>query len=1094
MANNIIQKRSALYLKIPFVYGRVCSNDIYKGYDIEIKDIDSSGFYLCSVPSVDPRMRKNYRPYDILPAKDEETVEKIRKELDIILDNEGYFSTLNENDKPIVENIRRIFKHQRDRVIELYRYFYQPINLAEKEIAKQFLILIFDKIKKQFDLLAVIGLGEDIEFNNELDDIIDEVMSFDQIQHTSFEIEFLQTDFTSQLKNAFILLNMSSDPIFINFHLQRLENIINSLELKNIPNYEPIITAYIFIHLNETGYQINYNDLIGIKHNEIIRPSNDNPEYIINILYKLKFLNEKGKDIEYYKGKVEYYIHKIITYLGIEIVPSVKRIRDISHIKRKPIPKTINKKLLLLPDPIKLYIKEPITWYIKDKIENKINNSVSPQIYKNLLSYFDGNSQALKGCKKTSDEYKLYIQPFIKEYTDRIDQTELLVKEKLKVHSNLIKNLKSPDKNHIKQAMKEIIKDKINSANIQEKENKILQLLLTNFDNIDKIYSLIGNPEYYDVIKKYLVEYESLLNNAIQLNNKIGELAFREKIDRELVIRSNMNNVVKEIKNEYRKKLHDNEILYKDDLIMMQKLEFQNFKNDKDEKRIQNKLIKELREKYKSDINKNINTKVKTEVLKNLNIISGYTDNETNLIKYQLMLNKEFKSYANEPFDYEKYIQTFIKEFVSKRFHNKLNLNLNLLRNSSKQDINIKQKSINTNKTNIDKIFEKLDILGNEFRKVTINEMIKERDTIKNTLNKNEISQDIKVLTKAINEIEILIYKQHKLETIIKERKMYENDKKILVKLVHDLDILIYEEFELMVIKELQKKFTNFNRYDADLIKFINQKIPKEYKNKLELDVIKCYTDNEIKYKNEVLKIKESFNIKENEIKETLGKSKSIETIKQEKGILIGSMNYKLYSAILLSLNAIAGYSLKDTNLIKYQLLIHEQYQKKKDTDLNKFIEKNIPKDYHKTLKYNIISIKKYTKFDISYKREILKIKGLFMGKEKSLRKELDKTKSKSKSKSKKVNMFNHFLDIKKSQVETDLVNCIKNSKDYTSKEKEFLLKNIYKIKDITAIKQLKLNSIEDTNESKLIQHLIKYHSLYKIKIIEIAKMIRAKI
>lgn len=1143
MVSTLIQKRNALYLKIPFIYGIVCSNDIYKGYQVEITDIESTGFYVCRVmQAFNQRVYKNYRPHDVLPDnRDQGTVEKIRSELDIVLNNQGYFSTLNDNDIIIVEKLRSIFRGKG--VTELFRYFYNPVDYNEKEIGKQFLTLIFEKIKKQFDNLAIIGMGEDIDLDDQLDDIMDEVMSFDQIQHTSTEVEYLPTEINRILRNALVLLNLPSDALFVNLHSQRLENIIQASDKIDINTYKPapMVVAYIFVHLNESGSQINYDDLIGIKTSELPKVGNDNPTPIIYITSKFGIIKEHDKE------NVEYYISIIIDHLGITIVPPVIRKRVIAPIKRKPIQKTVNKTILLLPQPIKEYIKEPILWYIKDKIKTKIDNYVSPQIYKDLLSYFNGNRSALRMYPKSSENYTLYIQPFIKEYTDRIDNTEQLVKDKLKVHSNLIKNLKSPEKNDIKNAIKELIKEKINSSILQEKENKILNILLANFDNTEKIYSLIGNPNYYDVIKKYLIEYENALNGAIQLNNKIGELAFRETINREIVVKSNMNKVIKELKNEYRKKLQDNEILYEKDLKDLQSMEFNNFKNSGIENQLQAKVVKELREKYKSNLNKKINVKVNTEILKNLNVISGYTDSDTQLIKYQLMLNKEYKSYSNENFDYKKYIQEFIEGtdedkkkpieesiggFVPKRYQNKLNLNE--LKKLSKQEIKIKQRNIDQNEKELNLLEKQISVL--------------QVDSMKNRLNKIKSPKSKKIMNSAITELQ----KQLEKLNYIKDLKIPN-----IKDLIERFDQLLYEKYEMIIINELQKVFTNFKKYDKELIQRIYKVLPisttekilknlyvkfpsnlNEYeisilksakielamtnKNKAQmktfidkllglsksdilkieeetkhrsnllsnLDFIKSYTNDEIQYKTEIIKIKESFDKKEKSIIKALPIPKNIETIKQEKGILKTSMNYKLYTAILLSFNSIIGYSLKDTNTIKYQLLIHEE--SKKGTDLNKFIAKNIPKEYHNKL--NVNSIKKYTKFDIAYKNEILKIKGLFTNKEKNLRKELTKSKSKSKTKSKKLDLFEHLLNIKKVQVEIDITNCIKNSKHYTKKEKEFFSKNIYKIKDLIAIKQLRLNTIEDTNESKLIKHLIQYHQLYRSKVMDIAKIIRSKI
>lgn len=1055
MVNPIIQKVSALYLKIPFMYGVVCCNDMYKGYDIEIVDIDSNGFYSTRImQSVNQRLYKNYRPQDVLPSnKDQNTIEKIKNELDIILNNQGYFNTLNEKDIPIVERIRSVFKGKN--VTELYNYLYNPVNEIQKEIGKQFLVLMFEKIKKQFEMFDIIEDNNYID--NEIDIAVDELMSFDQLQHTSDEIEFLDTELTRKLKNALVLLNMPSDALFVNLHSQRLENTIKGSEI-NVISYEPIVVAYIFIHLNESGSQINYSDLIGIKNNEFIRSGNDNTKSIIDIMIKLGFLDPKEQD------NVEYYKNKIIDYLGIVIVPPVTRVRKIAQVKRKPIQKTINKKILLLPQPIKEYIKEPILWYIKDKIKDKISMSVSSQIYKDLLNYFNGDTKALKKYPKTSENYITYIQPFIKEYTDRIDNTEQLVKDKLKVHSNLVKNLKSPEKNDIKQAIKEIIKDKIKSSVLQEKENKILTLLLENFDNTEKVYSLIGNPEYYDIIKNYLKDYENALNGAIQLNNKIGEIAFRERIDHELVVKSNMDKVIKQVKNEYIQKLHDNELLYHQDLSDIRVKTFKNFKNTGTELELQNKEIKELREIYKKKI-ENGNTKVKKEIVKNLNVISGYKEYETQLINYQLMINKQFKTYSNEQFDYNTYIQGFIQTFIPDRFYNKLKVDV--LKKLSKQEIKIKQKIINGDQNEFNILYKQIGVLQMEYMKNRVND-------IKSPTSK-------KIINKVIPELELQFQKLKDLESI---KTLNIRD------LLERLNELIYERYEMIVIQELQKVFTNFHKYDKELKKFINENIPKEFHNRLNLDSIKNYTDDEMKYKMEVLKIKESFDKKEKSIKQALPKSKSIETIKEnikkEKGITKGSKNYRLYSAILLSFNTIIGYSLKDTNTIKYQLELHKESQK--GTDLNKYIAKNIPKEYHNKL--NVNSIKKYTKFDIAYKTEILKIKGLFTSKQKEIRKEL----SKSKTKSKKVDLFEHLLTIKKVQVETDIVNCIKNTKGYTKQEKEYLLTNIYKIKDLIAIKQLRLDVTENENQKKLIGDLIEYHRLYRSKIMEIAKIIRSKI
>lgn len=476
MALNLIQKVNALYQKIPFRFGYIIKG-IYKGYQCEIVDLTSRNNYTVQVNFT----RVNLNPDQVLPAIEEKV--KINKQLQELKRKE-YF------DDPIAQQVLTITGGNVDKLYELM--------YSSNVIGLNFLILIFDKIKKQFE-------EEDIKEiqDFELQEEIDYETTFEQLVNLNSNVaEYFDDPVSHAVLNCVNLLQLSNTSNFVNSHSIEIQN-----REKNLINYNRredlhlLVTGYLFIFLNQLNCQIDNNLLrsLGIK----IRP-NDNPETIIKVLEFFDFIKKNQDD------KINNFILQLEKIDGIERIHPINiKIRS-DFIGNGPYPIKFKEPSynVILPLPVKKAIEEPIRHYILQKIKDKIKKTKITEELK-ALKILEKNFLSSKRTSEFIKARKVYGKYF-KEYYHELKQRQKVVENKVNEVN------KKPIPTIIKDKIKnEIIK---NMKNAKKTEYKILENLANNFDDR---YILTGNPDYYKIIEPYLIKYNQLLSEKVNKGKKI---------------------------------------------------------------------------------------------------------------------------------------------------------------------------------------------------------------------------------------------------------------------------------------------------------------------------------------------------------------------------------------------------------------------------------------------------------------------------------------------------------------------------------------------------------------------------------------------
>lgn len=497
MALNLIQKVNALYQKIPFRFGYVLKG-IYKGYQCEIVDLTSRGNYTVSVNFT----RINLNPDQVLPTIEEKS--KINKQLQDLKRKEYL-------DDPIAQEVLSVTEGN---IEKLYELMY-----SNDRIGLNFLILIFEKIKKQFEET---GITEIQEFESE--EQVDYEATFEQLVNLNSNVaEYFDDPISHSLLNCVNLLQLTNTANFINSHSIEIQN-----REKNLLNYNRrehlhlLITAYLFIFLNQLNCQIDNNLLrsLGIR----IRP-NDNPETIIKVLEFFDFI-KKNKD-----DQINNFILQLEKIDGIERIHPVNiKIRS-DFIGNGPYPRKFKQPSynVILPLPIKKAIEEPIRHYILEKIKNKIKKTKITEELK-ALKILEKNFL----LSKRSSEFikaRIFYHKYFKEYYHELKQRQKIVENKV--------YYKKPIPTVIKNKIKEELIKKMKKTLKSTKEYKVLEHLANNFDDR---YILTGNPDYYKIIEPYLIKYNQLLSEKIKkekkIDTKLFQLLVKLKDDTMLFIRS----------------------------------------------------------------------------------------------------------------------------------------------------------------------------------------------------------------------------------------------------------------------------------------------------------------------------------------------------------------------------------------------------------------------------------------------------------------------------------------------------------------------------------------------------------------------------
>jgi uncharacterized protein YlzI (FlbEa/FlbD family) len=475
----VIQKINALFQKIPFRFGIIVSG-IYKGYYGEIVDLTSTNTYVVSVNF----FKINLNPDQIIPEPIEKS--KINKELQDLMKYQEY----KENE--VAQEIISVTQGNVDILYELFK--------TGNKIGKNFLVLIFEKIKKQFDDEVL----DEPQYQEE--EQIDYEATFEQIVNLNQNVaEYLDDPVSHSLLMCANLLQLNNSSNFVNSHSIEIQN-----REPNIKNYfrsddlHLLITAYLFVFLNQLGGQIDTNLLNSLSIR--IRP-NDNPETIIKLLEFFDYIKKNKEE------KIIDYIMQLEKLDGLHrIHPTVIK-RRVDFVRKDFVKRKSYKQadyLVLLPLEVKKAIEEPIKFYLLQKVRAQIRRT-------KCKSQNSCKSQRISGKSQN------------KELKERQKMAEVYVYNKIKnglKNGSKIPKSKSKSKSEIthkgeKELVRKMIEQEIKRNNI--KTRSILEHFLKNFDNLKYRYTHIGNPEYLNVIDPYIKEYQKLIKVKSQEVHKIDE-------------------------------------------------------------------------------------------------------------------------------------------------------------------------------------------------------------------------------------------------------------------------------------------------------------------------------------------------------------------------------------------------------------------------------------------------------------------------------------------------------------------------------------------------------------------------------------------
>lgn len=470
----VIQKVNALYQKIPFRFGYIIKG-IYKGYQCEIVDLTSRNNYTVLVNFA----RVNLNPDQVLPAIEEKS--KINKQLQELKRKEYL-------DDPIAQEVLTVTEGNVDKLYTLmYNSDHNGLN---------FLILIFDKIKKQF-------ADEVIEVQEyQQEEQIDYEATFEQLVNLNTNVaEYFDDAVSHAVLNCVNLLQLTNTSNFVNSHSIEIQN-----REKNVVNYNRrddlhlLITAYLFVFLNQLNCQVDNNLLtsLGIR----IRP-NDNPETIIKVLEFFDFINKNQDD------KIINFILQLEKLEGIERIHPVNIKITSDFIGNGPYLRKFKQPdyNIILPLPVKKAIEEPIRHYILEKIKNKIKTTKVTEELK-ALKILEKNFLLHKRTSEFIKARKIYAT-YYKEYYNELKVRQNVVENKVNKQKPIPTTIKS-------QIKKEILKSIKSSKPLSHQ--KVLIYLANNFDNR---YILTGNPNYYKIIEPYIIKYNKLLNLKVKTQRKI---------------------------------------------------------------------------------------------------------------------------------------------------------------------------------------------------------------------------------------------------------------------------------------------------------------------------------------------------------------------------------------------------------------------------------------------------------------------------------------------------------------------------------------------------------------------------------------------
>lgn len=758
------QKISSLFYKKPFIHG-VLIRGVNKGLQIEIVNIGGNG-YECELMSTCARQKVFETPEYVIPARYPETVERIRKELDTILHNDEYHATLLKHPEyyDYVTQLKTHFASIDDPVKTIYDYMYAPRNEFERDTSKKFLILLFDKMKRVFETQNYERDEQDYDLENIHDP--DEIYNFDNLNMEAFggkndttdndrieqdafsdddpdlnadnpdfffkeeeqllsykhrehvtvsEPELIDEELARRIRQAFDMLNLSVDNLNINLRYQDLFNILKRSGIHDDKDeYNPIVAAYTFIHLNEIGAQIKFEEFIMFR--DLKRSPNNDPSSIIYILTKKGFLKNQ-EDI------VKLYIKKIIDvrkkddedYKFKEPPKNSRRVLiSLPKTPKKPSVKKEPESNQLLPRNVKEHIKIPVMWYINSKIEEKKENFSTASwkyLLKDLIKHLQGEKGVFiryykKNRKKETHykEYKRYIEPLIKEYNGRIKHTENLVERELKITNRLLKNLKSSEKSRIVGIITQNIKnDLVNYANSNylefkkiKKEKKILNDLQKNFNDIEKLYSFMGDPDYYIIMKRYIVLFNKELQNAIDLEKNVGPRRFLE-------IQNDVS--IKEVKmKQAREKLR--KVYEKEFDIKIKTPGFTGKVRDKINQtgRRDGNKINDTVKKNKGGLTGTKYITFATILSSFLSLAHNHKKKDIDILEYQLKTHKAFKTLnkadkkTGKKTDIKADIKAYIKKEIPKEYQEAILKDLDNIRNYTDAEIEYKKEAIKIKK------------------------------------------------------------------------------------------------------------------------------------------------------------------------------------------------------------------------------------------------------------------------------------------------------------------------------------------------------------------------------------------------------------
>jgi len=383
--------------------------------------------------------------------------------------------------------------------------------------------------------------------------------------------------FTKFLNQLFSIIGIDMDKTSINIHSRSLQDINRKMKSQEISEnlYKLKVISYVFIYMNQLNLGYPKTGIAGCE-----TRANDDPEYILCVSVKTKFLDESLAK----KQMIIPYINEMLDIMEVDIVPSGsskifvekefnkedKMISQFSRTAISPVVEFSNKKRKLrtvkkIPKTSYRNIELSVKDLIFSKIDKEIKNSNNfekinylEDLKKNFEEYIKG-PMFLQIKNNPRTEKSKILAPFIKQYKDIIDL------EEDEYYNNpvgyTILNSRVPKQKYIDNITEQVAMD-LNKRLIQKlknnnfnssKEKQQIEYVLKNVSNIIKwtpyilkrkkiiLKTAFSEKERY--LTEYAIEYKQTLNDLVNDRKKQLEDEYWQDIRNQLKTKKNMQNL-----------------------------------------------------------------------------------------------------------------------------------------------------------------------------------------------------------------------------------------------------------------------------------------------------------------------------------------------------------------------------------------------------------------------------------------------------------------------------------------------------------------------------------------------------------------------